>query len=141
MLTSVMLGRGDRHQAALEVGAPVLAALPADRALGRVLGQLGDRVGRDQGDVGAARQQALDLLQPHLAAADDEAAAPLEQQAGDVQRSVEQPPHAGLVADPLAELAHAFLALVGLCRHGLSQGSQTYTSRMPETASATATTI
>ena len=42
---------------------------------------------------------------------------PGELQAGDVERGVEHPLHAGLVADPLAELADAVLSGVGLSGH------------------------
>ena len=75
------------------------------------------RLGRDQRHVGVAREQALDLLEPHVAAADDQAATALEPQAGDVERRLEHVLHAGLIADPLAELADALLAAVGLGGH------------------------
>ena len=83
----------------------------------RELGQRRMGVGRDERHVGVAGQQPLDLLQPDVAAADDQAAPALEPQAGDVERRLEHVPHAGLVADPLAELADAFLAEVGLGGH------------------------
>ena len=73
-------------------------------------------------DVAVAGEQALDLLEPDLAAADDDAAAPGQLQAGDVERRVEHVAHARLVADPAAVLADAFLAGVGLCGIDL-QGS------------------
>ena len=112
-----VVGRRDRHELALEVGGLELAPLPLDRALG---GQLADRlagVGRDEDDVAVAGEQALDLLQPDVAAADDQALAAAEPQAGDVEGRLEHPAHAGLVADPPAELADALLAGVALGGH------------------------
>src|SRR5207244_3366883 len=100
-------GRRDRQEAPVEVGVAELAALPTDRAL------LGVGLERRHGDrgykrhVAATGEQALDLLEPDLAAADDEAAAARQPQAGDVERSLEEAGDAGLVADPLPELAHA----------------------------------
>ena len=72
---------------------------------------------RDQRDVAVADQQPLDLLQADVAATDDHAAPAAEPQAGDVKRRLKHPLHAGLIADPLAQLAHAFLAFIGLGRH------------------------
>ena len=103
-------------------GAGVLAPLPRDRALGGERLELGPGVGRDERDVAVAGEQALDLLEADLAAADDQAAAPLELQARDVERRVEHVPHAGLVADPAVELADALLPGVGGGRHGPSTG-------------------
>jgi len=83
------------------------------------LNELGVGLGRDQRHVGVARQQALDLLEPDLAAAHHHAPAPGQAQAGDVERGLEHALHAGLVADPATQLADAFLAGVGLGRHRL----------------------
>ena len=81
----------------------------------RELAQLGaPRLGRDERHVAVAGQQALDLLEADLAAADDQAAAPAQLQAGDVEGRLEHVAHAGLVADPAAELADALLAGVGV---------------------------
>ena len=76
-------------------------------------------LGRHEHDAGVAGQQALDLLQADVAAADDHAAAAGQLQAGDVERGLEHPGHAGLIADPLLQLTDAFLAAVGLGGHGL----------------------
>ena len=73
--------------------------------------------GRDERHVGVAGEQALDLLEADLTAADDEAAAARELQAGDVERRVEHPLDAGLVADALAQLADAVFPGIGLCWH------------------------
>jgi hypothetical protein len=108
MLTSV---------SSLEVGGLVGAPLPVDRALAGQLLELGHGGRRHQRHVGAAGQQSLDLLQADLAAAHDEAAPPAEPQTGDVEGRVEHPLHARLIAHPLAELADALLAAVGLRRH------------------------
>ena len=117
MLTSVVAGGGDRQELALEVGGLELAPLPGDRALGGELAQLVDRVRGDQGDLAVAREQALDLLEPDLAAADDQAVAAAEPQAGDVERRLQHPADAALIADPPLVLADAFLARIGLGRH------------------------
>ena len=118
MLISRVVGRRDREEAAVEVGVGKGTPLPVDRAL---LDEPVDlRVGRlrsDHGHLGVAGEQALDLLERDVAGPDDQAAAPVEAQAGDVERRLEHPPHAGLVADPLAELADAFLAGKGLSGH------------------------
>ena len=82
--------------------------------------QLGHRVGRDEHDAAVAGEQALDLLEPDLAAADDEAAPPGQLEAGDVERGLEHPLDAGLVAQPAAELADALLALIRGGRHAIS---------------------
>jgi hypothetical protein len=79
-----------------------------------------DRVGGDQRDVAVAGEQPLDLLEPDVTAAHDQAAPPAEPQAGDVEGRVEHALDARLVADPLAELADAFLAGVGLGGHAFS---------------------
>ncbi len=114
-----VVGRGDHHERALEVRrARVLAPLPADRALARVLLQRRRGLGRDQRDLAVAGEQPLDLLQADLAAADHQAAPAGELQAGDVEGGVEHPLHAALVADPPAQLADALLASVGLGGHG-----------------------
>ena len=76
------------------------------------LAQLADGLGRDQGDAAVAGEQALDLLQPDLAAADDQAVAARKPQAGDVERRLEHPAHAALIADPALVLADAFLACI-----------------------------
>src|SRR3712207_7799649 len=55
---------------------------------------------RSQHDAAVAGQQALHLLQPDLAAADDQAAPARELEAGDVERRLQHALHAGLVADP-----------------------------------------
>ena len=97
--------------------AGVLAALPPDRALERQLDELRMGLGGDQRHVGVAREQALDLLEPDVAAADDHAAPAGQPQARDVERRLQHPLHARLVARALAELADALLAGVGLGRH------------------------
>jgi hypothetical protein len=79
--------------------------------------ELGLGLGGDEDDVAVAGEQALDLLQADLPAADDEAPPAPQAQAGDVERGVEHVPHAGLVADPAAELADALLTGIGLCWH------------------------
>ena len=114
----------------------VLAADPLDRALGGERLQLGHRVGRDEHDAAVAGEQALDLLEPDLAAADDEAAPPGQLQAGDVERRLEHPLHAGLVAEPAAELADALLALIRGGRHSIS----TVLRSVPGSGWATSTT-
>src|SRR4051794_19799086 len=114
---------GDDHERALEVGRLVLALLPADRALRGELSQRLDRVWRDEPDGRVAGQQALDLLEADVASADDETAPAAELQAGDVERRLEHVAHAGLVADPLAELADTLFPGVGLCRHDPNKGS------------------
>jgi len=73
--------------------------------------------GRDQCHIGPASEQTLHLLEPHLTTAHDQTPPAAEPQAGDVERRLEHALHARLVADPLAELTHAFLAAVGLGRH------------------------
>ena len=78
----------------------------------------GDDLGRDDVDVALAEQQALDLLERDVAAADHQAAAALELQARHVEGRLEHVAHAGLVADPALELADALLALEGRCWHG-----------------------
>ena len=57
----------------------------------------------------------IDLLEPDVAAADHQALATAESQAGDVERRLEHAAHAGLIADPPAVLADALLA-------GVAQG-------------------
>src|SRR3954447_23199947 len=113
-----VVGAGNHHEGALEVRRHVLALLPADRALERELGQLGPRLRRHQRHVAIAGEQPLDLLQADLAAADDQALAIAQLEARDVEGRVEHVAHAGLVADPAAELADAFLPGIGCCRHG-----------------------
>src|SRR4051812_38699455 len=121
-----VVGAGDHHEDALEVGgAGVVALLPADRALARQLLELGADLGRDDRDVAVAGQQALGLLQPQGAAADHEAPAPAQLQAGDVEGRVQHVAHAGLVADPALELADALLPFIGGGRH-LRQGRRPY---------------
>ena len=105
----------------LEVAGLVLAAEPLDRALGGERLSSGTAVGRDEHDAAVAGEQALDLLQADLAAADDEAAPTGQLQAGDVERRLEHPLHARLIADPAPELADALLALyaaAGMTSHG-----------------------
>jgi hypothetical protein len=51
-----VVGRGDDEERALEVRRDVLPRLPADGALVRERLQLGHRVGRDEDDVGVARE-------------------------------------------------------------------------------------
>src|SRR5262249_61287572 len=92
---------------------------PLDRALASELLQRIDRVRRDERHVGVAGEQALDLLKPDLTAADDEAAPALQPQAGDVERRLEHPLDAFLVADALLQLAGALRADVGLGWHCL----------------------
>ena len=70
-----VVGRGDDHELALEVGRLELALDPLDRALG---GELPDGlagVGGDEDDVAVAGEQSLDLLEADVAAADDQALA------------------------------------------------------------------
>src|SRR3954451_23059665 len=110
--------RRDDHERALEVRGLVVALLPADRALARELLQLGHRVGRDERHVAVAGEQALDLLEADLPAADDEALAARELQAGDVEGRREHVADAGLVADSAPELADALLPGVGGSWHG-----------------------
>src|ERR1700730_18639398 len=62
--------------------------------------QRGLRVGCDQGDVAAAGEHSLDLLEPHRSAPHHQAAAAEELQAGDVEGGVEHALHAALIADP-----------------------------------------
>ena len=113
-----VVGARDDDERALEVAhAGVLAPLPGDRALARQLLELGHRGRRDERHVAVAGEQPLDLLEADLPAADDEAAPALQLQARDVERRVEHVPHAGLVADPAAELADALLPGVGGGRH------------------------
>ena len=70
-----VVGRRDHHEDALEVArAGVLALLPADRALARVLGAARPALGRDQRHVAVAGEQPLDLLQADVPAADHHAA-------------------------------------------------------------------
>ena len=95
----------------------VLALVPANRSLERQLHELGVGVGGDQRHVGVAREQALDLLQPDVAAAHYHAAPAAQAQARNVERRLEHALNAGLIADPPAELADTFLAGVGLGRH------------------------
>src|SRR5918992_1502751 len=107
MLTSVSF------VAAMTMKTPSRSARPAySRRSQRI-----DGVGGDQRDVAVAGEQPLDLLEPDVPAAHDEAAPPAEPQAGDVEGRVEHALDAGLVADSLAELADAFLAGVGLGGH------------------------
>ncbi len=73
--------------------------------------------GRDERHLAVAGEQPLDLLEADVAASDHHAAAPGEPQAGDVERRVEHVLHAALIADPLAELADARLAGIGLGGH------------------------
>ena len=124
MLTSVSFVAAIAMNVRSRSSGPVLAPLPLDRALGGELLQRLDRLGRDEHDLRVAGQQALDLLEPDVAAADDDAAPPGQLQAGDVERRLEHALHARLVADPLAELADALLAGVGLGGHAI-QGSGT----------------
>ena len=121
MLTSVSFVAAITMNVRLEVLRRVLAPLPLDRALGGERLQRLDRLRGDQHDLAVAGEQALDLLQPDVAAADDDAAPPGQLQAGDVERRVEHVAHAGLVADPAAELADALLAGVGLGWHAFQR--------------------
>src|SRR5205823_14253732 len=107
------------HERALEVPGRVLALLPADRAFERKLCQLRPHLGRHERHVAVAREQPFDLLQPDLAAADDHALAAAQLQAGDVERRLEHVAHAGLVADPAAELTDALLPGIGCSWHGI----------------------
>ncbi len=79
--------------------------------------QLGLGLGRHEHDLAVAGEQALDLLEADLAAADHQAPPAPQPQAGDVERGVEHVPHAGLVADPATELADALLTGIGLSWH------------------------
>src|SRR5207247_5579507 len=108
-----VVGAGDDQERALEVVRPVLAPLPADRALAGELLELGHGLRRDERDVAVTGEQPLDLLQADLAPADDYAPAPLQPQAGDVEGSVEHVAHAALVADPATEMADALLPGLG----------------------------
>ena len=95
-----VVGGRDRHELALEVGGLERALHPLDRAL---VGERPDPVagvGGDHHDVAVAGEQPLDLLEADGAAADDQALAAREPQAGDVEGRVEHPADAGLVADP-----------------------------------------
>ena len=130
-----VVGRRDDDEGALEVGGLVGALLPVDRALLGELRQRVDRVGRDQRHVAAAGEQALDLLEADVAAADDHALAAAEPQAGDVDGRVEHVAHAGLVADPALELADALLALIGLSGHE-DQATERASARAPAPARA-----
>ena len=71
----------------------------------------------DEHDLAVAGEQALDLLEADVAAADDQALAAGQPQAGDVEGGLEHPAHAGLVAESPAELADALLAWVALGGH------------------------
>ena len=105
---------GELAKLASSWGAPVIGVpdtIPQPRA----------GIGGDQRHVAVAGQQALGLLQPDLAAADDHAAPALELQAGDVERRLQHVAHAGLVADPAAVLANALFTCIGLGRHGQIQ--------------------
>jgi hypothetical protein len=75
------------------------------------------RLGGEQGDRTAAGEQALNLLQADVATADDQAFAPGQFQAGDVEGRLQHVPHAGLIADPFTELADALLTGIGLGWH------------------------
>jgi hypothetical protein len=114
-----VVGGRDHHERALEILGPVLATLPADGALGGKITERLDRLGRHQRDVAVAGQQPLDLLEAHIAAAHHQAPAAAEPQACDVEGGLEHALHAALVADPLPEMADAFLAGIGLSGHGV----------------------
>ena len=119
MLTSVSSVAGDDHEGALEVlGAGVRAPLPRDRALG---GQLLRAAGPASGEISVTSPSQASrpstFSRPISPAADDQAPPPRELQARDVERRVEHVAHAGLVADPAAELADALLPGVGGGRH------------------------
>ena len=81
MLTSVSPVAAIARKAPSRSESRNVAPVPGDRALLREAGELGNRLGRDQLDLAVAEQQALDLLQPDVAPADDQAAPPLELQA------------------------------------------------------------
>ncbi len=100
-----------------EIAGLVFAALPDDRPLGGQVAERLDGVRRHERYVAAAGEQALDLLESDVAAADHQAAASFEPQARDVEGRVEHALNAALIADPPAELADALLAGVGLCGH------------------------
>ena len=118
MLTSVSFGRRDRDERAPR-GRPAAYSRRIHSIEPSAASCLELRPGlrRDQHDAAVAGEQALDLLEPDLPAADDDAAAAGQLEAGDVERRVEHVAHAGLVADPAAELADAFFAGIGLSWH------------------------
>ena len=75
-------------------------------------------LGRDHVHARVARQQPLDLLQPDRARPHHQAPSPGQLQAGHVERRGHHVGDAALVAELQAVLAHAWLAPVGLGRHG-----------------------
>ena len=95
----------------------IWALFPGDRALGRKRLQPGVGVGRDERYIAVTGEHALDLFEADVAAADDEAVAPFQAQAGDVKGRLEHAAHAALIADTPAVLADAFLARVLLRWH------------------------
>ena len=117
MLTSLSSVAAITRNAPSRSRARYSRALPRDRPLGGEPLELRVRRRRDERDRGAAGEQALDLLEADLAAADDQAAAARQAQARDVERHREHVAHARLVADAATVLADAFLAGIGLGGH------------------------
>ena len=118
MLTSVSL------VAAITMNAPSRSAAPAYGRCSQWIEpsrayscSAGSASGAISVTARVAGEQALDLLEADLAAADDQAAPSAELQAGDVEGRVEHPLHAALVADSPAQLADALLACIGLGGH------------------------
>jgi hypothetical protein len=113
-----VVGRGDRDQRAVEIRrAGVLTLFPPDRALERKLRELGMGLGCDQGHVGVAGEQALDLLEPDVTAADDHAPPAAQPQARDVERRLEHALDARLVARAATQLTNALFTAIGLSGH------------------------
>ena len=111
-------GRGDREEVALEVARRERPLGPLEVAGRREGPDVVARLRSDHVDVGVAGQEALGLLEPDVARADDQAAAAGQLQAGDVERRVEHVGDAALVAQLEPVLAHARLPSVGLSGHG-----------------------
>ena len=78
---------------------------------------LGARLGGDHVDVRVAGEQALDLLEADVSGPDDQAPAPGQLEAGDVERRLEHVGDAALIASLQPVLADARLAGVGLRWH------------------------
>ena len=112
-------GRGDHHEGALEVGRAGYSrrSQPIEPSRGQLAAS------------GSIASGAISVTSPSQASRPSTFSSPtspppmtrqrrpLSSQAGDVERRLEHPLHAALVADPPAELADAFLAGVGLGGH------------------------
>ena len=119
MFTSVSLGRRDHQQRPIEIRSRRrTAAAPSAIEPSRAYSRRGVTASGAISVTCASQASSPSTFSSPIApAADDHAATPAQPQAGDVERRVEHPLHAALVADSPAQLTDALLACIGLGGH------------------------